>query len=144
MSALRQLRTCCYLQTGARYTAETHALLILLSVFPTPPLTPASAGSACLNRMLMAAFTLWINTCIQLESHLNPLETKYKPLDWPSVALCWRQVPCFGWSQFLLSFFKLKSASNYGGNCLGDSPVTRRWVSVHCQSVLVSCSCLQI
>lgn len=80
ISALRQLRTCCYLQTGARHTEEIHALLILLSVFPAPPLIPASAGSACLNRMLMAAFTLWIDTCIQVESHLNPLETKYSHL----------------------------------------------------------------
>jgi len=44
----------------------------------------------------------------------------------------------------VIVFFLLKSAGNYGGNCLGDSPVTRRWGSVRCQSVLVSCSCLRI
>jgi len=45
---------------------------------------------------------------------------------------------------FIIFFFKLKSAGNCGGNYLGDSPVTRRWGSVRCQSVLVSCSCLHI
>lgn len=127
----------------AHATLKRHALCWSCCQCSLPHLLiPSSAGSAYLNRMLMAAFTLWIDTCIQLESHLNPLETKYKPLDRTSVALCCRQVPGCA-DQFLVSFLS-KSAGNYGGNCLGDSSVTRRWRSLRCQSVLVSCSCLQI
>jgi hypothetical protein len=53
-----QLQACCYLRDSARCTEETDALLIFLPVFSTPPLIPASTGSACLYCMLMAALTI--------------------------------------------------------------------------------------